>query len=179
MKFVPQSLTDELQEHCVTSCKDLPRSVEPFTCSHLLRYWGGALGISVHCWNKPSEHGVVNRIACKGWGTNHFWTLFMSKQFFPEGKNIKFCYRCLKVYWSMFWEGGHNFESGGGHLRFLLRDSTRAHSAMIMKCMLASCGMLAISHPLYSPFLVLLTFSVLESENLPWRNKISGHREHQ
>ena len=30
MKFVPQSLTDELQEHCATRCEDLPRSVEPF-----------------------------------------------------------------------------------------------------------------------------------------------------
>jgi hypothetical protein len=30
MKFVPQSLTDELQGHCMTSCEDLSRSVEPF-----------------------------------------------------------------------------------------------------------------------------------------------------
>jgi hypothetical protein len=30
MKFVAQSLTDELQEHCVTNCEDLPRSVKPF-----------------------------------------------------------------------------------------------------------------------------------------------------
>ena len=67
---------------------------------------------------------------------------------FAWRKNMEFCYRCWKVYWTMFWEGGHNFESGGGHLRFLLCDNTRAHSAMIMKCMLANCGMLAISHPL-------------------------------
>lgn len=85
----------------------------------------------------------------------HFsWATYDLQTIFAWRKNIKFCYRCWKVYWSMFWEGGHNFEGGGGHLRFLLRDNTRAHSAMITKCMLASCGMLVISRPLYSPFLV-------------------------
>ena len=78
MKFVPQSLTDELQEHYIQVVKTYPDLLNHSTCSHLLRYWVGILGISVHCWNETSEHGVANRIICGGWETDHFWTIFMS-----------------------------------------------------------------------------------------------------
>ena len=127
-------------------------------CSHLLRYWGGILGISVHCWNETSEYGVVNRIVCEGWGTNHFWTLFMSNMWSTNNFCLKekhgILLQVLESLLKHVLRGGHNFKSGGGYLRFLLCDNTHAHSAMIMKCMLASYGILVISHPLYLPLLI-------------------------
>jgi hypothetical protein len=70
MNFVPQSLSDELQERCVTSCADLLRSVRLF---HMLSfasllykslgYFGALLKRNIRAWS--GEHNRLRRLRTK------------------------------------------------------------------------------------------------------------------
>ena len=82
MKFVAQSLTDELQEHCVTSCEDLPRSVEPFhmfsfasLLGRSLGYFSALLKQNIRAWS--GEQNCLQRLRNKPFlNTFHEQTIF-------------------------------------------------------------------------------------------------------
>jgi len=63
MKFVPQSLTDKLQEHCMTSCEDIPRYVELFHVFSFASLLGRSLGYfdallkqNIRAWSGEQNH---------------------------------------------------------------------------------------------------------------------------
>ena len=63
MKFVPHSLTDKLQEHCMTNCEDVATSVELFhmfsfawLLGRSLGYFSALLKQNIRAWSGKQNH---------------------------------------------------------------------------------------------------------------------------
>jgi hypothetical protein len=114
MKFVPLSLTDELQEHSVTSCEDLFRPVRPihtFSVASLLErslgYFGVILKLNIRAWSEEQNH--LRNLRTKPLLGTFDKLDVIYKQFLPEGKTSNFITGAGKFIEAYFESWGHNF----------------------------------------------------------------------
>ena len=112
-----RSLMDVLQEHCVTSCEELPRSVEPFRMfpfasllGMYLGYFSSLLKQNIRTWSGEQNH--LWRLRNKPFLNTFHEHHVIYKQFLPEGKTWNFVTGAGKFIEACF-ERGPQFREWG------------------------------------------------------------------